>query len=202
MKGDLSWTARIGGRLCLDFANTRDRASAEPLADYGSFVDWVVQAGVVDAAHARTLRRHAAAHPRVAADALAAARLLREALFRIFRAAPTGVPPDDDDVARLGHHLRRALAAPQLCRDGARFSVAFVLDDSLTSPLDPIARSAAELLASDELVRVRSCDADGCDWLFVDRTRGQTRRWCEMKGCGNRANARRHYQRMRIKAGS
>jgi predicted RNA-binding Zn ribbon-like protein len=42
---------------------------------------------------------------------------------------------------------------------------------------------------------VRICSSDGCDWLFFDQTRNRSRRWCEMKGCGNRAKARRHYHR-------
>lgn len=201
MGSDLAWAALVGGRLCLDFANTlggtRAEGSTERLTDYGTFVDWAVHAGAVDAAHARKLRQKAAAHPRAAADALAAARTLREALFRLFHAVIDEVAPDEDDVALLEAHLRRAVAAPRLLRDGARFSFAFAVDDALTAPLDPIARSAAELLASDELPRVRMCSSDGCDWLFVDRTRSHTRRWCEMKACGNRAKARRYYARQK-----
>jgi len=32
-------------------------------------------------------------------------------------------------------------------------------------------------------------------WLFLDRSRNRSRRWCDMKTCGNREKARRHYQR-------
>jgi predicted RNA-binding Zn ribbon-like protein len=31
----------------------------------------------------------------------------------------------------------------------------------------------------------------------MDATRAGTRRWCSMKDCGNKAKARRHYQRTR-----
>jgi len=35
------------------------------------------------------------------------------------------------------------------------------------------------------------CADDSCAWLFLDATRSGTRRWCDMKGCGNRNKVRR-----------
>ena len=199
MGSDLSWAALVGGRLCLDFANTlggtRAAGSIEHLTDYETLLEWAVHAGAIDATLARALRREAGAHPRQAAEVLTAARALREAIYFIFYAVDHGDAPHREDVALVERHLARALARPQLVRDGERFRVAFAAQRELTAPLDPIARSAAELLASDDLPRVRACSSDGCDWLFVDQTRNRSRRWCEMKACGNRAKARRHYAR-------
>ena len=199
MGSDLSWAALVGGRLCLDFVNTlggtRAGGATEHLTDYTTFIDWAAHAGAVDAAQARRLRRFAADHPRSAADALASAIALREALYFIFYAASRGDAPLADDLELLQRHLQRALREPRIVRQEGRFSVAFADDGAATAPLDTIARSAVELLASDELGRVRVCSSDGCDWLFVDQTRNRSRRWCEMKACGNRAKARRHYQR-------
>jgi len=61
--------------------------------------------------------------------------------------------------------------------------------------LDPIIKSAADLLSSSELKRVKRCADDACSWLFMDKSRNNSRRWCSMKGCGNRAKAHRHYLR-------
>ena len=59
------------------------------------------------------------------------------------------------------------------------------------------AHSAAELLASPEIAHVKLCGEGRCDWLFLDESRNHSRRWCDMATCGNRAKARRHYQRVR-----
>jgi predicted RNA-binding Zn ribbon-like protein len=60
----------------------------------------------------------------------------------------------------------------------------------------PVVHSAAELLTSPHLDRVRQCADDrGCGFLFFDTSRNGSRRWCSMESCGNRAKARRHYQR-------
>ena len=34
-----------------------------------------------------------------------------------------------------------------------------------------------------------------CTWIFLDETKNHSRRWCSMRDCGNRAKARRHYER-------
>jgi predicted RNA-binding Zn ribbon-like protein len=61
--------------------------------------------------------------------------------------------------------------------------------------LAPIVKSAADLLLSDMLDRVKQCEGDPCGWLFLDTSRNRSRRWCSMEDCGNRAKARRFYQR-------
>jgi predicted RNA-binding Zn ribbon-like protein len=62
-------------------------------------------------------------------------------------------------------------------------------------PVWLIAHSALQLLLSDALARVRACGADSCRWLFLDTSKNHTRRWCNMKVCGNRAKARRFQER-------
>jgi predicted RNA-binding Zn ribbon-like protein len=63
------------------------------------------------------------------------------------------------------------------------------------SVLWPIARSAAELLASDDLKYMRACASKTCEWLFLDESKNHRRRWCDMTKCGNRAKFQRFYQR-------
>ena len=45
--------------------------------------------------------------------------------------------------------------------------------------------------------RLRPCANQACRLFLIDRTRGNTARWCSMAVCGNRMKARRHYQRAR-----
>jgi len=199
MSRDLAWAKLVGGRVCLDFFNTLSNrngpAPRDHLEDYGVLVDWARQAGIVDAAHARRLHRRAAADADGAAEVLAQARALREALFRIFRALEREEAPAAPDVACLNVHLARAQAAARLSWQEGRLALEWNRGDALSAPLDPIVRSAAELLLSDERARVRMCEADDCGWMFLDQTRSHTRRWCDMRDCGNRAKARRHYAR-------
>jgi predicted RNA-binding Zn ribbon-like protein len=38
---------------------------------------------------------------------------------------------------------------------------------------------------------LRECGNPECRWLFLDTSKNHTRRWCDMKICGNRMKARR-----------
>jgi predicted RNA-binding Zn ribbon-like protein len=190
-----------GGALCLDFANTcgdRARPEQEHLHTYGDVAAFVRQAEVVDADQARELADRAAEDPTAAAEAFTVAVALRDAIYRIFSALAAGDAPSAADLDHLNSLLPDALAGLRVEPRGAAFAWSRDdLADSLTAPLRPIVRSAAELLISDRLDRIRECDGATCTWLFLDQSRNRSRRWCSMETCGNRAKVRRHYRRQR-----
>jgi hypothetical protein len=63
------------------------------------------------------------------------------------------------------------------------------------SLLFPLARSLADLVATEDFTYVKACEGPECTLLFVDRTRGRERRWCSMAVCGNRAKQAAHRKR-------
>lgn len=192
-----------GGRLCLDFANTLDGRASEPregLNTYADLVSWSRQAGSVSPSGARRLLDEASRHPRRAAAVLEQARQLREAIYRIWVAEAHQQQASVGDLELLNSVLARALSHQRVIREGSRYSLDWDDGDALESVLWRVAKSAAELLVSDEAKLVRQCEAyetKDCAWLFIDETRNRSRRWCSMSSCGNRAKARRHYHRAR-----
>jgi predicted RNA-binding Zn ribbon-like protein len=57
---------------------------------------------------------------------------------------------------------------------------------------DIAAATVAALLratARPDWSRVKACRGDDCRWVFVDRSRNCSRRWCAMAECGNRAKS-------------
>jgi len=191
-----------GGALCLDFANSwgdRRRAESDRLADYDALVAFAGEAGLLDRRQAARLSRRAREAPAEAARAYAAAHGLRDALYRLFSAQARGRRVDASDLAHVNGALHEALPHLRVARRGGTYAWDWADDggEPLQAPLRPIARSAAELLTSDDLGRVRECDGAACTWLFLDQSRNRSRRWCSMESCGNRAKARRHYHRQR-----
>jgi predicted RNA-binding Zn ribbon-like protein len=65
--------------------------------------------------------------------------------------------------------------------------------DDLTAMLWPVAYAALDLLTSPDLERVKRCA--GCPWLFVDRSKNVSRRWCAMNDCGTHEKIRRYVAR-------
>ncbi len=190
-----------GGSLCLDFANTVDaRLSAEPqerLGDYGDLVRWGVQSETLTAGQARRLLAAAEREVGRAAAVLRRAHELREAIFEVFSARAREAQPAAAAIDTLNKELPKALTRLRLVEDGADYRTEWEGEGALDRMLWPVVRSAAELLTSDELGRVRECAADNCAWLFLDRSKNRSRRWCDMAVCGNRDKVRRFRQRSR-----
>lgn len=193
----------LGGCLCLDFANTVDGHTSdhphEWLTNYHELVAWSEHAQVLSADEAGRLLAAAAERPAEAHAVWERAIVLREAIFRIFQSVAAEHVPTEDDLIILNAALREAMAHARLRATASGFTWDWHYDsESLDCMLWPITRSAAELLTSPELARVRSCPGTGgCGWLFLDTSKNGRRRWCSMESCGNRAKARRHYQRTR-----
>jgi predicted RNA-binding Zn ribbon-like protein len=43
--------------------------------------------------------------------------------------------------------------------------------------------------------RLKACAAEDCEWAFYDASRNQSRTWCSMEVCGNRAKTRAYRAR-------
>jgi predicted RNA-binding Zn ribbon-like protein len=195
----------LTGRLCLDYANTADwHASEHPeefLNSYADLVAWGRHVGILTDSQAKRLLRKATLRPSEAAEVLKRAVDLREAIFRIFAAIAHGSPPKAADLSLLNQALSGALAQARVTPAADGFAWDWSDDDdALDRPLWPVVRSAAELLTSPELRRVGECADANCGWLFLDTSRNHSRKWCDINDCGNRAKARRYYERKRSSA--
>lgn len=192
----------VGGRPVVDFVNTvSDRSTGKPydrLASFDDLVAWCARVGIIDEAEARRLGAAAAERPVDAAAALDRARDLREALFELFQAEVAGREPAEGALQTLNDGVADALGNRSLKAGLGGFGWAWHTGpDRLDAVLWPLALSAAELLTSSEIGRLKECAQDGCRWVFLDLSRNRSRRWCTMDDCGNRAKARRHYHRAR-----
>ena len=193
----------VGGRLCLDWANTTSARSGperhEYLAGYADLLEWSRRAGILTQRDVRRLEREAARYPGEAAAALDRAIAMRETIYRIFAAIANRQSPKKADLASLNTMLAEALSRLRVQAAGTGFAWQWAWEPhALDAMLWPIVRSAADLLTSTDLCRVRQCARrQGCGWLFVDTSRNQSRRWCSMSMCGSRVKSSRYYQRRR-----
>jgi predicted RNA-binding Zn ribbon-like protein len=193
----------LGGRLSLDFVNTADwHASDHPvefLTSYSDLVAWSQHVGILADHQAQRLLKEAARRPVDATAVLERAIALREAIYRIFSAISHERPPQAADLATFNAELSRALAQSRIVSTAEGFDWDWAgAGEALDGMLWPVVHDAAGLLTSEELDRVGQCADDRCGWLFLDTSRNRSRRWCSMENCGNRAKARRYYERKRV----
>jgi predicted RNA-binding Zn ribbon-like protein len=199
-----------GGVACLDFLNTvgwrlTDHPS-EYLRSYEDLLEWGSQAGLLAPGQREGLSRQATLDPEGERETLSRALALREAIHRAVSLAIAGEPQDEDDVSVLNHELSIALSRLRVVPAGGAAGSAYGWgwdrsgDDGgtrLDSPLWPVAQSAADLLTSPKLGRVKVCAGEGCGWVFLDESRNASRVWCDSRDCGNRERVRRHLARKR-----
>ena len=194
----------VGGRLCLDFCNTsRERIGVreDRFRTYSDVVGWAWRAGVLTAEEAGRLTRLGSRNPTEALLVHERALRLRECLRVIFTTLAGGRRIRSNMLAVLNEELASAMARSLVVPTDDGFTWLWAQGGkALDSMLWPIARSAADLLTDGPLDSVRVCEGRGCGWIFLDTSRNRTRRWCDMRICGNRAKARRHQERVRISA--
>src|SRR5919201_3178908 len=176
--------------LCLDFVNSRQRRrsgnSADRLDSYARLVNWARDAGALAEPEARRLLREAVRRPAAAAAVLDRGVTLREAIYRVVSAIADRRLARTSDLNVLNAEIAAAGGAMRLAPRGERFQWAWNATGApLERPLWSVARSAGDVLASGLLSAVRQCPASDCGRLFLDRSRNRTRRWCDMRGCGN-----------------
>jgi predicted RNA-binding Zn ribbon-like protein len=203
----------IGGRLCLDFVNSVGGRAPDPsrkwtgpaaltvrddkLRDYFDLLAWSRRTGLLAEPEAQTLAREAGRNPEKGAAVFSRAVALREAIYRICAAAIVGQPPPASDLHLLNQELSIAHGRLRLAAGKENFVWEWTeTKKALDRMLWLIADSAAELLTTGDLSRLKQCPGDDCGWLFEDTSKNRRRQWCAMQDCGNLAKVRRFRSRL------
>lgn len=181
----------VGEALCLEFANTAE-SDKYHLDDYNEMVSWCQSKGVLTHEMASSLRVDALDDPGRAERAFHRAMAFRRVVYAVFAAVGGKLSPKAEDLRSLSKAAASALSHLHIAETATGFQWQWdVAKPQLELPLWIIARSAADLLTSTQRSRVRQCESADCNWLFVDRSKNRSRRWCDMAECGNREKARR-----------
>jgi predicted RNA-binding Zn ribbon-like protein len=202
----------VGGHPALDLVNTVERGTPAPgtrprdhLADPPGLLRWVRRVGLADEAEADAVAASWDRDPGAGDATLAAVREVREALHTVLLAATGAGPADPGMVAaaleRLHGRWAGAVGRSRLVREPEGRSAARLAIGGTPAQLlpDRAADAALDVLRGADLARLRRCppEAGGCGWLFLDRSRNGSRRWCRMADCGSTVKARRLTERRR-----
>ena len=192
----------IAGALCLDFANTihnsRAEDNEEELHTTSDLLQWAKEAKLLTSADHDRLTAQYNRNRREAEAALVKGIAIRDLLLSIFAGIANGRSVPSQRLSELNSALAQTPGLLYVHKSSDLIETEWTsAADGLQQVLFAILISAAELLGSDRLGRVRECASADCTWLYVDESRNGSRRWCDMSSCGNRMKARRHYQRSR-----
>jgi predicted RNA-binding Zn ribbon-like protein len=187
---------------CLSFVNTlSERTTAAPnekLVSYDALIDWARGAGLIKDEEATRLVARARRRQDEAERVMSNARELRELLHHTFSSTSNGKPPSPSTLEALSALLGGWYRFGRLVPCGESLQWCYGGGDDLDRVLWEVARAASRLLTSPRLARVRPCAAASCGWWFLDDSKNASRRWCDMKICGNREKIRRFRDRQHV----
>jgi predicted RNA-binding Zn ribbon-like protein len=183
----------IAGHPALDLVNTldwrfRDNGPEELLASYDDLLRFAAQSNLVTGKQIRAMLRHST--QAAAASALISCRELREAAAEIFYASVDSQTPPASQIKSIERFFKQAREHQLLSWSGSRLAWEWA-EDGPDLPVWMLSVSTARLMLSDEMRLLRACEKPDCRWLFLDTSKNHSRRWCDMKICGNRMKARR-----------
>jgi len=187
--------------LCLDLTDTVDWRTSDHskdlLQNYQDLVNWSLRKGTIDDEESGRLKRLAESDAETAEQTLKQAKDLREAIYRIFSGVAHGRRANERDLAILNHFLSRAMARMEVQPTDSGYRLGWCTEELADKMLYPVAKSAAELLTSGHVDRVRECanEEEGCGSMFLDYSKSHSRRWCSMESCGNKMKLRTYYAR-------
>jgi predicted RNA-binding Zn ribbon-like protein len=186
----------IAGDPALDLVNSldwrfRDSGPEEKIAGYDDLLHFAEQSRLLTPKLAKVLRRGTSVFS--GNHVVEEARALREALSDLLYSGLDRRNSSAASLQTLERFFRQAREQTRLVRDGARLKWEWAGAEAKPEfPVWLLTRAASRLLLSENVQQVRACANPECRWLFMDTSKNHTRRWCDMKLCGNRMKARRY----------
>jgi predicted RNA-binding Zn ribbon-like protein len=190
----------LGGCLCLDFVNTVHCYGCDEIGEYlnnyQDLIDWSRHVGSMTSGEANRLTLKSAEHPGEAKRVHLRAIELREIIYGIFCSILDGTFQAEKNLTAFNEYLSDTMALSKIAKTADGFDWDMTANtDRLDGILSPVIRSTADCLISEEWRNIKKCADPTCGWLFLDVSRNHSRRWCDMRDCGNRAKASRFYKK-------
>jgi len=182
----------------VDFVNTFGLSNGRPFDDLttpGAALEWLAGHGLL--ASGLLVAERERLDGAAGAPAMRRVHVVRAGLRELVDALDDGRAPDPSAVAAVNSVLgmretTKLVPGPEGLRLDRRRE-----GTPLEQALAELARRIAAEFDEGQPDRFRICANDRCRWVFYDRSRPGSRRWCEMSSCGNRAKAARHRARVR-----
>jgi len=193
------WISRdiIGGNIALDLVNTVSGWGGDPedwIPDVDSFLAWAATSKLLNTNERGEAARQATASPAAADRVLASLKELRFCLWHLVDAIEHGKLPKPAHLSPVNDWACRLALSQHLVFRGHKMHFALQSDISvLDVPGLRVTATALLFLMDPPAKRIKTCPGDGCGWKFIDKSKNQSRRWCDMAVCGNLEKAR-HYR--------
>ena len=184
----------IGEELCFDFVNTVSWPETDREHDWLNSADnyfkWALAAGLIDKQSAKRLGTQT---NKELASQMKNVYAIRRELYSILTDFAFEKKPDLLLVKKIDSLFHQVVRFRHI--DPKTYEWIWDERITLSAILNPVIWNAVYVITELDHSRIKYCDA--CNWLFYDKTKNKSRRWCDMEDCGSRDKALRYYHRQK-----
>jgi predicted RNA-binding Zn ribbon-like protein len=187
-----------GGCTCFNFVNTVHSRVEEDKYDYlnsyDDLIEWMKKVKLLPDEKLKSLKKQAAADNKAAEKALIKIKKQRELLYNFFSPVIHNKRPKDSVIKSINKTLSDSLSALSFNYNNGKLELRWNAGASnLYEPLKIIFKDAFDIITTTPQNRLKECKA--CGWLFLDKSKNNSRTWCSMQTCGSIEKAKRYYYR-------
>ncbi len=178
----------IGGQLCLDFVNTisyRNKDKAHDWLDHTENIAiWAVETNILNQKEVKELSLKLK-HEKKYQKQIIRLKEIRAMIYGIFTRIINNKTPLKKDMVLFNTLMGETMSRLSVTHEHGKFYLQSPgRQNSFLKIQDAIIKSVVETLTKSDLTRIKQCSA--CFWLYEDKSKNRSRRWCVMEDCGNR----------------
>jgi len=191
-----------GGTLCLNFVNSVKNRFEKPFYEFiitpDDWILWSHRTQICDTLTKQRLCKYVSENNEKAIKELKKIIKVREVLYRIFRDIAQKKSPLTEDIRIFNNELSSSFRFLniEISDKPETISTWNYKETDLLYTLLPIMKSAYELLTTGLKEHIKECP--NCGWLYIDKSKSNSRIWCNMKTCGNTMKIKKYYEKNKI----
>lgn len=187
-----------GGDVALDFVNSLKSRFENPITEYlvepEDWLIWVQRQDLEDTAWLELASASVSRSPEHVLAAVEEIKDSRDVIYAVLKAVVDGEQASAEVLERYQELLSRYFSNLRLELEGTSFTERVGGEsDDLRRPLMKVIKASYDILSSQRLEKLKECG--NCGWLFLDESKNNRRKWCNMKTCGTSAKMKKYYRR-------
>ena len=191
-----------GGCACFNFVNTVhsrvEEDSYDYINSYDDLIEWMEKVKLLPVEKLKSLKKIAASDNKAAEKALTKIKKQRELLYKFFSPVIHNKEPENSVVKNINKALSDSLSSLSFNYNNGELELGWITNSlDLYEPLKIIFKDVFDIITTLPQNRLKECKA--CGWLFLDKSKNNSRTWCSMQTRGSIEKAKRYYYRKKDK---
>lgn len=171
----------------------RDTSNKDYLLHYDDFIDWALDAGIIEDPAYSTLCFESYCYAHEATEVLTRVISFRENLRDLVICLMNGIAPYPEQITGFNRFYDELNKHRSLNMNGnGMLEIWIDTHEQIAFPLWVLIKQAKDFLMGVDASLIKKCS---CGNLFINRSKNQNKRWCNSSTCGSKHWSKVYYSR-------